>query len=639
MSSTLWMARRVLIAGDAREAAELRAWVAECPWREPPEIEVVGARDQAIRAAADRGCDLLLATMKADGPGGVALAKALRASGFDVPTVFVADDGCDAQAAVEAVRRGGDCLFRPLSIDRFRSAIQAAIERRRREAAQLPAHVEATSLLNIIEHNCDGILVVDAAGILRLANPAACGLLNRSAADLLGQPFGYPVSVDDRTEIDLVNNGTVRTVEMRVARIMWEGVPALLAAIRDVTARKRAEEAMLRFNAELERRVSERTTQLEAASRAKDQFLAALSHELRTPLTPVLLTVSAMEQDASLTASVRNDLQTIRHNIELEARLIDDLLDLSRIIRGKLQLNLRPTDPVTCLQRAIEICQGDANQKGVRLTTHHVASDARLLADPARLQQVFWNLLKNAIKFTPHGGEVIVRSAAAGDGPLKIEVRDNGIGIEPHLLSKIFDPFEQGDPAITRQFGGLGLGLAIAKAIVEVHRGRLSASSGGPGLGAAFLVELPVIREATSSRRAGNGVEPSATGSARAPTGHLLLIEDHAPTLKIMKRLLERMGHRVTAAETGAQAEALAEDGCFDLIVSDLGLPDCTGHELLQTLRGRGSRVKAIALSGYGREEDIDKSLSAGFTAHVTKPVDVAKLQAVIEDVLRAAHR
>ncbi|MDB5353899.1 MAG: Two-component hybrid sensor and regulator [Phycisphaerales bacterium] len=372
--------------------------------------------------------------------------------------------------------------------------------------------------------------------------------------------------------------------------------------------------------------------EVERASRVKDEFLANLSHELRTPLTPVLLTVALLESNSSLPAGVREDVNTIRRNVELEARLIDDLLDLTRISRGKIKYDFHNVDLHLLVRSAVGICCTDGKlsvQCDLSARHHHVHGD------PARLQQVFWNLLNNSWKFTPAGGRLIIRSADAGEDKVSVEVTDTGAGMDPELLPRVFDAFEQGDALHARKFGGLGLGLAICQALVLAHGGTITAHSDGPGKGATFTVELPTAAVMEPS-------EPVQRPQPLAPVNgekalKLLLVEDHPATLSVMVKLLGQMGYEVTGAASMTEGLEAAGKRQYDLLISDLGLPDGTGHELMQQVR-RMYGIKGIALSGYGMDEDIARSRESGFEEHVVKPVDFQVLQTVIARVTAGAH-
>ncbi len=381
--------------------------------------------------------------------------------------------------------------------------------------------------------------------------------------------------------------------------------------------------------------------QAEDASKAKDDFLAALSHELRTPLTPVLMTAAALREDERLPADAREQLGMMERNIALEARLIDDLLDLTRIAKGKLPLRPQVCEAHSLIGLAVEIVRDEAQAKSIALELDLTARRTGLLADPARFQQVIWNLLRNAVKFTPRGGRIAIhtRDAAADDEPgrLCIEVTDSGIGIAPEALDKIFLPFEQAGLTGVHRFGGMGLGLAIARAIVDLHGGTIHAESAGKDRGASFVVELPGATEPPSGVTAAS-TQPLLAGASPLPIQRggpglrLLLVEDHAPTLQVLARLLARAGHSVVTASSVADGLAAAAAGTFDLVISDLGLPDGTGTELMQKLRDTHG-LRGIALSGYGMEEDLARSRDAGFAMHLIKPVDFNQLQRAVREL------
>jgi PAS domain S-box-containing protein len=364
----------------------------------------------------------------------------------------------------------------------------------------------------------------------------------------------------------------------------------------------------------------------EAASKAKDQLLAVLSHELRTPLTPVLAASILMERDARLAPEHRAMMSTIRRNVELETRLIDDLLDITRIAKGKLTLHTAIVDAHQSITRVIDMCRADAEDKGVRVITEDDASSHHVNVDPARFQQIIWNLLKNSIKFTGAGGEVKISTLNASADRLRIRVRDTGIGIAPESLPHIFDAFEQGGTQVTQQFGGLGLGLAISKALAQMHNGDIVASSGGIGAGACFELELPTAsRDATASE-----VEPMPTASGL--NLRILLAEDHADTRHVIEFALTGLECTVVPAKSVAEALAAASRGRFDLLISDIGLPDGSGAALMKELKSRYG-MQGIALSGFGRDEDLARSRQAGFDIHLVKPVSLDLLERTLRQL------
>ena len=367
------------------------------------------------------------------------------------------------------------------------------------------------------------------------------------------------------------------------------------------------------------------------SNRAKDAFLAALSHELRTPLTPVLIAAVELEQNQTLPAHVQRDLAMIRRNVELEARLIDDLLDLTRIASGKLELRSATLDVHATVRAAIAICRPEFELKDQHFETHLEAQQTVTNGDVVRLQQALWNLIRNATKFTPARGHVTVRTRNSPGPGICIEVRDSGIGFEPDDSLKLFEPFEQGSRQITRQFGGLGLGLAISSSIIQAHGGIIRAESRGPNLGATFTIELPLITaRATSAGSAHPHDAESAPGARRV---RVLLVEDHKDTRSTLQRYLQAARNDVTATGTAAQALEIAATSKFDVVISDLGLPDDGGGlALMRLLRDRHG-LKGIAVSGYGMDEDVAQSRAAGFVHHLTKPFSLERLKDLIVEV------
>jgi two-component system CheB/CheR fusion protein len=367
----------------------------------------------------------------------------------------------------------------------------------------------------------------------------------------------------------------------------------------------------------------------EEASRTKDRFIAVLSHELRTPLTPALTATALIERNPART---REYVGIIRRNLELEARLIDDLLDVSRIERGKIELEKHHVELCEVIERSIEVCRSDLEAKGLRFGVDFGPRPYIVEVDSTRIQQVFWNLLKNAIKFTPKGGHVSVRCHLRDDHVI-VEVSDSGLGIEPHALGRVFEAFTQEH---SRQFGGLGLGLAISTALVELHGGTIEAHSEGLHKGATITVRLPLAL--TDRRRL---PRPPETPPAHAPQVPLqiLLVEDNGDTADMMVNLLQLEGHSVQTAADVVTAVDTAAHGTFDLLVSDLGLPDGSGLDLMRELRSRGQALPAIVVSGYGQEEDLAHSRAAGFSAHLIKPVDPNRLLTAISVVTKGRAR
>ena len=462
------------------------------------------------------------------------------------------------------------------------------------------------------------VAITDSRGKITYVNDKFCAISKYSREELLGQDHriinsGHHPKEFIRDLWTTIMNGRVWHGEIKnkakdgsfywvdttiVPFLDERNKPRQYIAIRaDITDRKLAEEELKRARDEAV-----------AASRAKDDFLAALSHELRTPLNPVLLVTSDAANNPQLPAGTRADFEMIRRNVELEARLIDDLLDLTRVIRGKLSLDRHSLDAHNVLREAIATVRTDAEKKQITLALDLRAAERTVSGDSVRLQQVFWNVLQNAVKFTPEAGKITVKTFAK-DGALFIKIIDTGIGMNPEEIKRIFKPFSQGDHAVggSHRFGGLGLGLAISRMLVELHSGSIHAASEGKGRGAAFLIQLPLARAAKNGgasppAKSPGPILPTATfAGAKAEPLRILLVEDHEPTRTALVQLLARRRYEVAAAASLAEARAAAGEQHFDVLISDIGLPDGSGFDLMAELRERHG-LKGIALTGYGME-------------------------------------
>lgn len=412
-------------------------------------------------------------------------------------------------------------------------------------------------------------------------------------------------------------DGTTLAVHLTASRLPSLGQNILCVVVTDLTEQKNQQE--LRLAKDL----------ADKTNLAKDAFLAALSHELRTPLNPALMATVALEQTKNLPAHVRRSLALIRRNIELEAHLIDDLLDLTRIAKGKLELKTGTLDIHNVVKRAFEICGPDIAEKKLRFELQLEARETLMTGDAVRLQQALWNLIRNAIKFTPSGGLVTIRT---GNSALNIwiEVRDTGIGFDPHESLKLFDAFEQGGRHITRQFGGLGLGLAIGTSILAAHGGTIRAESAGIDHGATFTVELP-LRAAMPPPASSILTVLPALKEVRSL--RILLVEDHKDTRTTLQLYLQASKNEVVAVGTAREALEVAAQREFDVVISDIGLPDDGGgYALMRLLRDR-HELQGIAVSGYGMEEDVALSKAAGFAHHLTKPISLDRLKKLLVEV------
>ena len=493
----------------------------------------------------------------------------------------------------------------------------------------------------LFEFAPDGIVVVDAGGLIRQANPQTEKMFGYGRSELIGKPIevliperfasqhvGYRDAYlsEPRTRAMGANlelsarrrDGTEFPVDIMLSPVETADGRLVLAVVRDITERKKAED-----------KYRQARDAAEAASQAKDQFIAVLSHELRTPLTPALTAVQMMETEPGLTTNLREWTSMIRRNIELEARLIDDLLDVTKISRGKVELHLEAVDLNESLRRATKICESEIWSKQLRLTAKFDAKDHWVRADATRLQQILWNLLKNAVKFTPIGGAISIRTDNLPEERIAVHIKDSGVGIEPEMLPRLFDAFEQGGNGTTRQFGGLGLGLTIAKGLVDKHGGTLTVTSDGRNRGATFTMVLrtaPITELVVAQTKVGE-----ADGQAHKSC-KLLLVDDDADTTDIFSRMFLRNGYSVRVADGVAGALLAAQVEPFDLLISDIGLQDGSGLDLMAQLSLK-MPTKGIVLSGYGTAHDIRKSKAAGFSVHLIKPVSMKVLLQVVQEV------
>ena len=365
----------------------------------------------------------------------------------------------------------------------------------------------------------------------------------------------------------------------------------------------------------------------EKANKAKDDFLATLSHELRTPLTPALAAASYLADNVEkLPAIFSEEVHTIRRNVQLQARLIDDLLDLTRVTRGKLQLRFDRVDAHEIIREALGIAQAEILEKRLKTSVGLNAKKHNIWADPIRIQQVFWNLISNAVKFTPSGGQIEIRTSNDDRDHFLFEITDSGIGIDIKQQQSLFQPFQQ-EGQIGRQFGGLGLGLAISKHLVDLHGGAITAESRGRSHGTTFKITLDVLKD-----RVGRSGVPATVPRKPTKSLRILLVEDHADTRQTLSRLLSHFGHDISVAESSQTALDIVKVKQFDVVLSDIGLPDGSGYDVISQAKQKQA-VKGVALTGFGSDEDIRRGQEAGFDFHLVKPVDFHELRSVLDQV------
>jgi signal transduction histidine kinase len=404
---------------------------------------------------------------------------------------------------------------------------------------------------------------------------------------------------------------------------------------RLMLAEQKARSDLQQLNLDLERRIEERTAELKQlnmelaeANRAKDIFLATLSHELRTPLTPVVGWIKLLRSGALDEKSVSQALDAIERNAWLQSRLIDDLLDTSRIATGKLHFEPKPTDLNAVVKAAVDTVLASAAARNIELSISMWSSSLVVMGEPVRLQQIAWNLVSNAIKFTDSGGKVKVTTGLNGTRAF-VEVVDTGVGIAPEFLPHVFDRFRQADGSTSRRHGGLGLGLAIADALAKMHGGKLEAHSDGVGKGSCFTLRI----ELAATNKVVAEPPPQKVHSLQGLD--VLIVEDSTDTLDLLSMIFGREGANVTTAASAADALHQAVLKRPNIIISDIGMPETDGYELLEQLRliPGLSEVPAIAISGYASEEDRERALAVGYLALVPKPIDVDALFSLIQDL------
>jgi PAS domain S-box-containing protein len=503
-------------------------------------------------------------------------------------------------------------------------------------------------LAAIVQSSDDAIISKDLNGVVRSFNAAAERMFGYTADEIVGKPIRILIPAERQAEEDDIiarlRRGE-RIDHFQTVRRAKDGrlldVSLTVSPVRDRSGRIIGASKIARDITEQKRALAERERLLEAeraargeaerASRLKDDFVAMVSHELRTPLNAILGWTQLMMRGRNDPALITRGLDVLARNTRLQGQLISDLLDISRIVAGKLQLEARSLDLRVIVGEAIETIEDDARSKGVEIVRDLDQTASLVSGDASRLQQIVWNLLSNAVKFTPRGGRVRV-SLRFLDTQARIEVADNGTGIRPEFLPHVFDRFHQADRSITRRFGGLGLGLSIVKHLVELHGGEVLAASEGEGQGATFTVTLPVVGDVTEIDRRRDTIDGTDV-SVPLHAIRLLVVEDEADTLEFLRRLLTAHGATVLTAMTAGEALSLVRDERPDLLISDIGLPEMDGYDLIQRVRREptpGRDIPAIALTAYARSEDRTRALRAGYQAHIAKPVEPNELLAMI---------
>jgi len=531
--------------------------------------------------------------------------------------------------------------------------VSQSIERKRAEAALQEGAARTRA---IVDTAVDGIITIDEHGIIDSANPAAERIFGYSRDEMVGRNVHLLMPSPHQEQHDqyLVNylrtgqrkvlgigrevvgrrkDGTPFPMDLSLSEVVLNHRCLFTGIVRDVSGRKQAEDQRA---AALQRERQARE-EAEKANRAKEEFLAVISHELRTPLTPILTWSRLLRSDKLDHAATERALEAIERSARSQAQLIEDLLDVSRITSGKLRLDVRPIELPSVVEAAIESVRPGAEAKGMRLEIVLDRNAGVVSGDPERLQQVVWNLLSNAIKFTPRGGRIQVRLQHV-NSHVEITVSDTGQGINPQFLPHVFERFRQADSSSTRAHGGLGLGLAIVRHLVELHGGRVRAESPGEGQGATFVVELPLailhqpLRPDRVHPRASEGVP--FDGKPKLGSVRILVVDDEPDTLDTLRAVLEQAGAEVCTVASAREALTTLALWHADVLLCDIGMPEEDGYSLIRKVRGltpeRGGHIPAVALTAYARVEDRLNVLSSGFQMHVPKPVEPAELVAVM---------
>ncbi|MBG1258504.1 response regulator [Nostoc commune] len=634
--------------------------------------------EEALRCLLHQDFAVILLDVQMPGMDGFETATLIRNRGRSrhTPIIFLTAFSTSDQMLFKGYALGAvDYLLKPLDPNILTSKVTVFVELFKKteavkqQAAQLVAvnaelRQSEERLRSLSTCSPVGIFEIDTEGGCKYTNPRyqiICGL---KSAESLQKKWLESVHPEDRERAVAswsnyiregrdyseefrfqTAHGIVRWVQVRSSP-MLSGQGELLGyvgTLEDITERKQAEEVRAQVIREQTARA-----EAEAANRMKDEFLAVLSHELRTPLTSMLGWSKILRSKKLDEKATSRALEAIERNAISQMQLIEDILDVSRIIRGQLRLNVSAVNLITVTEAALEAVRPLAEPKDITLNTILDTSVGSVYGDPARLQQVVWNLLTNAIKFTPKGGRVEVNLSVVCDQEqetthkyAQIQVIDTGIGISSEFLPKVFERFRQADSTTTRSHNGLGLGLAIVRHLVELHKGTILAQSLGTGEGATFTVRLPLLQDTRASRASREATGEISSPVASTPLAGLrvLVVDDEADTRNFLSFMFEEYGAFATAVASVDEALAVIEQAKPDILISDIGMSQQDGYTLIRKLRSlepeKGGHIPAIALTAYTREEDRLEALRAGFQQHLSKPIDPTKLIAIVANVLK----
>ena len=613
---------------------------------------IVSSGEQAIQKAAELAPDLVLMDIRIKGDmDGIETTREIQ-NAFDIPVIYLTAYADENTLERAKITEPFGYILKPFKEKELHATIEIALSKHRMERKLKEREQWLTTVLKSIG---DAVISSDINGKVTFMNFVAEALTGWKQEEVLGR---------DATEIfTIVNEQTRFLIENPLTKVLQSGVvlalpeQAILIArngteividdttsplkddkgnitgavwvFRDITFAKQQEKALRESEARLLATERQARADAEAANRIKDEFLAVLSHELRSPLNPILGWTKLLLSRKFDQAKTAKALETIERNAVLQSQLIEDLLDVSGILQGKLSLNPCPVDLAVTIKAATETVRLAAQAKSICLNTLLEPTVGQVSGDSSRLQQIVWNLLSNAVKFTPTGGRVDIRLESIG-GQAMITVSDTGKGIKPEFLPYVFDYFRQADSTTTRTYGGLGLGLAIVRHLVELHGGTVKAESPGEGKGATFTVTLPLMKvvPAKGEDNISSDDSPNLDGL------RILVVDDEKDTLELIVFILEGCGASVRAASSAAEALEALTTWQPDILLSDIGMPQMDGYMLMRQIRAmppeQGGEIPAIALTAYAGETDQRQVLKAGFQKHLTKPIDPADLAVVI---------
>ncbi|MEH2418953.1 hybrid sensor histidine kinase/response regulator [Nostoc sp.] len=604
--------------------------------------------------------DLILADYALPSFDGISALEIARNHCPEVPFIFVSA-ALGEELAIEALKNGATDYVLKQRLGRLVPSVQRALreakERRQRKRAEESLQKSEARYRRIVDTSYEGIWMIDQETQTEYVNQRLSQMLGYTAEEMLGRSlFDFMVQADgiapeaklewfkgegsDLKESQLCcKDGSYIWTLISTRAIFGEQNEFLgaIAMLTDITDRKRTESERDRlFQLEQAARA-----EAEAANRIKDEFLAVLSHELRSPLNPILGWAKLLQSRKFDDISLKKALETIERNAKLQAQLIEDLLDVSRILQGKLNLKMMPVNLASTIEAAMDTVRLAAEAKTIQIQTM-LDPMGKVLGDSVRLQQVLWNLLSNAVKFTSAGGQVNVRLECI-DAQAQITVSDTGKGIHPNFLPHVFDYFRQGDSTTTRKFGGLGLGLAIARHLIEMHGGTVSAESLGEDKGAIFTLKLPLLKDDATIKDDTNADSSSGVFASSPLRGlQILLVDDNTDTRDFFSFVLEQFGAIVTAVTSGEEALQVLIESKPDILLSDIGMPEMNGYMLIQEVRtleaqiGR-KQIPAIALTAYAGEINQQQALKAGFQQHIVKPVAPEELLMAISNLVESA--